>query len=745
MKKYFNFAYVGAIALLGAGGFTACSSDDALVEDQPQAQVLDNPTYDPVAKTITAQFVLNVSSAANNNTRQSSDAVQQHQNFRGLKDAKLIGLATGKSTWLAPFTGGTTTTDWASETPGIIYAKTYDLGILYGSSAVDNTGTNNANSSSRRVLQLTLPLKTDAMLVYARAINGSATDATNTDEGNGKVTITMDPQPEKITFDLVSRLGDKETEYNESCNLAALLINRILTSEVGEIGAGEYDHGGLVNVDALPAISWRGIGAAEKAGTTLPPLQENLAVVYNTITTLGTNEVRAGSASAVCNMIYNVYGRINSVINATPTTDGELNAQRLAAVIKRRIDNYFEVAATEAATKFRPIGNVSESNTIINGLVTVANVMTIEEYNAQFSHVEHGDLQGFPTSFKLPFGSAQLYFTEFNVDASTGGFAYKNPSTSLLDLGSTIKASHYMYPSELLYFDNSSIFVSDIEKAVSDYPNGYSTWDNYDWASNSWTNTPVVSTTRSVAVKNNINYGVAMLQTKVALDGTSFNDNRHTIIPSEADQVLSDDDVKAMKLTGVIIGGQNHQLGWNYLAKANEDDDWTYAIFDNVIPNNGVIPTSVGNENYTMVFDNYTLGESGSGTQADQTNVLVALEFENNSEKDFYGKGNVIRRGGKFYLIGKLQLGDKRIGTDAGTSWPAKYPIPPYTAEGASKQITRVFIQDYMTTATFKIGANSLKNAFVTVPDLRATQASLGLSVDLNWRQGLSFESTLGE
>ena len=736
MKKYFNFAFASAIALIGTCGFTACSSSEDAAE---VAQVPDNPTYDPVAQTVTTQFVLNVSSATGTVTRQSAAAVQKNSNFRGMTDAKLIGLATGKSTWLAPFAGGTTTTDWTSTTEGIIYSKTYDLGTLYGSTAVDNTGTNNANSSSRRVLQLTMPLKTDAMLVYARAIGGSATDGTNTDEGNGKVTITMDPRPENITFDLVSRLGDKQTEYKEACNLAALIINRILKSEVGEIAAGQYDHGGLVNVNVLPAISWRGLGAAEKASTPLPPLQENLAVVYNTITTYGTNEVRGGSASAVCNMIYNVYGRINSVINATPTTDGELNAQRLAAVIKQRIDNYFEVAATEAATKFRPIGNVSEANTIINGLVTVANVMTSEQYSEQFSHVEHGDLQGFPTSFKLPFGAAQLYFTAFNEDASTGGFSYKSKSTSLLDLNAQIEASHYMYPSELLYFDNSSIFVSDLEKAVGDYPNGYNTWDSYNWASNGWTNDKVVSTTRSVAVKNNINYGVAMLQTKVQLAGSTFYDNRHAVVPSETNQVLSPTDVQAFKLTGVIVGGQNHRLGWNYLAKANEATDWDYAIFDNTIPS-GTIPTGSGNENYTLVFDNYHTGD-----QAAQVAVLVALEFENNSEKDFYGKGNVIRKGGKFYLIGKLQLGDKRIGTEDGTSWSTTYPIPPYTAAGASQEITRVFIQDYLTTATFKIGETSLQNAFITVPDLRATQASLGLSVDLNWRKGLSFESVLGE
>lgn len=56
-----------------------------------------------------------------------------------------------------------------------------------------------------------------------------------------------------------------------------------------------------------------------------------------------------------------------------------------------------------------------------------------------------------------------------------------------------------------------------------------------------------------------------------------------------------------------------------------------------------------------------------------------------------------------------------------------------------------MFIQDYLTTATFKIGANSLQNAFITVPDLRSTQTSLGLSVDLNWREGLCFEYVFGD
>lgn len=721
-KKYFIFAMMSATALTGTLSLTACSADE--VVNEPVA-VEDNPTYDPVAKTVTAQFVLNVSSATNGVTRQSATTVQKNANFRGMQDAKLIGLATSNSSYLAPFAGGATTTDWTAVSG--TKAKTYDLGTLYGATAVSNTSTNNADNSSRRIVELTLPLTTDAMLVYARAI------PSGTDEENGKVTMNITDNPENITFDLTSRLGDRQTSYNETCSLAALIINRILKSEITGAAAGAYTHGGHTNVAALPAISWRGIGKTLKDGGSLPPLQENLATVYNAITTLGAGEVRAGSASAVCSMIYHIYETLTTTLNATPTTDDELNAQRLAEIIKGRVENYFEVGATEAATEYRNIGNAETSNTIINGLVTVAHVMTLEQYNSQFSHVAHGDLMGMPTSYKLPLGAAQLFFTEFNVDASTGGFSYKNPGTSLLDLSATIDPAHYMYPSELLYFNNSALYVNDTKKAAEDYPNGYNTWDNFNWAG--WANAAVSSTTRSVAVKNNINYGVAMLQTQVALNGTSFKDNRHAIVPSEADQALTEADVKGMQLTGIIIGGQNHRLGWNYLAKGNETTDWDYAIFDNQIES-ATIPTGA---NYTMVFDNYHTGD-----QAAQTDVLVALEFQNNSGKDFYGKGNLVRQGGKFYLVGKLTLGDNRIGSSNGisgsaTAWPTKYAIPPYTASGASQEITRVFIQDYLTTATFKIGAESLKNAFITVPDLRSTQTSLGLSVDLNWREGLNF------
>ena len=718
-KKYFFYAMMSAIALAGTLGLTACSSDDEV------AAVENNPTYDPVAKTVTTQFVLNVAAGNMNTTRMSSTVVQKNDNFRGLTDAKLIALSTGNNLWMAPFAGSST---------GYAVNKTFDMGTLYGTSAVTpghDNATNQA-SSSNRILELAMPLTTDAMLVYARAIPNGA------NEENGKVTMNVSTTPENTTFDLVSRINSRTTEYEQSCLLGATILNSIIDANVSGAAAGDFSHNEYTIGEDVPALTWKELGTAYKNNQPLEGLEEILGKAYVTLTEIRTGELRAGSGDALKAIAQQLYSTASHVYGATAVNDKEANAQRLANDIRNRIGNYFN-NPDGSTIEWKSIGNASENTSIIynliNAHVKVNNVeLTAENYTTYFGGVKTGDLKGLPTAFNLPYGAAILFL-------DNGHFTYKNPSTSLLDQTVTTAAANYMYPAELLYFDNSALRVNDTEKKAADYPNGVNPWDTESsWSG--WTSNGVVtSTTRSIAVKNNINYGVAMLETKVALDGTAFADNRHALISTEANQSLSADQVKQFKLTGVLIGGQNHQMGWNYLPKANETTDWDYTIFDNQINGSGSIPTGEGEANYTLVFDNYH-----KGAQAAQTDVLVALEFENQGV-DFYGKDNLVRNGGKFYLVGKLALGDNRI---ADANWPTYYAIPPYTANGptdsgATDKITRVFIQDFMTTATFKINQTSLQKAFVTVPDLRSSQTSLGLSVDMKWQPGLIFETVLGQ
>ena len=690
----------------------------------------------PATRSVTTQFVLNVSSAANdNNTRQSATTVQKASNFRGMKDAKLIGLATGKaSSFLAPYAGETTQTDWT--TGSNMKSKVYDLGTLYGSTAVNNTGDKNETESSHRVVELTLPLTTDAMLVYGRAIPND-----NVAE-NGKVTMPANyAVPENITFGLCPRLEDSDA-YIQTCNLAALIFNRILLSEVSghAITSGAITKSTYTQEADLPELKWREIGTKTKTEIdALAPLQQNLANAYKAIrdTYKDDSSIHAGSAASICKLIDDIYSIANSVANATATNDDELNAQRLADVIVTRIGYYFDRSTTP--TVFHNLGDKDTDGSLIKYLISVG-AATADQFNSGgiFGKVTDTYLQGYPHAFNIPDGVAQLTFADF-VDGTpiTGGFAFKSlaNSASLIDQSTTLNPTKYTYPAELLYFDNSLLRVSDNEVAAADYPNGYSKWDDYNGAADGdgwtgWTIGPVASTTRSVAVKNNINYGVAMLKTKVIYDGTvgdNFLDNR----PAAEGVKFTANDIKAFTLTGVLIGGQYKNVGWNFIRRNEDADNKDFVIYDNQIAN-GAVPTPDDTPNYTLVFDNYASAA---------TDVRVALEFKNTSDKDIYGVGGMIPRGAVFYLVGKLDLNNNT----EDITWPTYYAIPPYTAAGGTDKTKRVFIQDYLTTATFKFGANSLKSAYTTIPDLRASQVSLGLSVDLNWQPGLNFEAVLGE
>ena len=131
-----------------------------------------------------------------------------------------------------------------------------------------------------------------------------------------------------------------------------------------------------------------------------------------------------------------------------------------------------------------------------------------------------------------------------------------------------------------------------------------------------------------------------------------------------------------------------------------------------------------------MVFDNYV----SDATDGKQPAVNIALELVNDNE-EFFGIDGRIAPGQKFYLVAKLDPNDNASGGTASSSitWP-----DPTKSKFPATGINRVFIQDYTTTANFTI--NSLKNAYVTIPDLRASKLQLGLSVDLTWQSGLTFD-----
>ena len=112
--------------------------------------------------------------------------------------------------------------------------------------------------------------------------------------------------------------------------------------------------------------------------------------------------------------------------------------------------------------------------------------------------------------------------------------------------------------------------------------------------------------------------------------------------------------------------------------------------------------------NSTLVLE--TRADDG----ANGSDVYVALEFLNTGD-DFYGIDHqMIPAGARFYLVGKLE------------------------ADDATQTDLKVFKQDYTTTARFSI--NNLTKAYNTIPDLKAKQLEIGMSVDLYWTAGHTYD-----
>ena len=232
-------------------------------------------------------------------------------------------------------------------------------------------------------------------------------------------------------------------------------------------------------------------------------------------------------------------------------------------------------------------------------------------------------------------------------------------------------------------------------------------------------------------MQNNINYGVAGLKTTVQCGSNQLKDNAQAYPDGGSTQNI-DVPAEGFPVTGVLVGGQPFQVGWEMIDATTSDPNRDYVIYDNktnsAVAKNGTFSDPI----YTLVFDNWH--------GVNQEGVNIAIELENNSGKAFYGQDGMIEKGQKFYMIGQLILDDTK---KESLTWPTglkpsyngRYPVK---ANDAGK---RIFIQDYTTEAKFTI--NSLVKSYVTIPDLRATKLQLGLSVDLEWKAGMTFDVSI--
>ena len=392
---------------------------------------------------------------------------------------------------------------------------------------------------------------------------------------------------------------------------------------------------------------------------------------------------------------------LNSIANASDGTkawkeytasDNEGLAELFKSFSQAHVLNSFGIEFMLSDLYKSLIDNTSDMATAIKAAIANATYASVDGSN---NVVLVSSLKNFPNSIKLPEGAVAVAYNS-TAKAFDGNGAHEYGSLNPADLG------RYVYPAQLWYTANTKIKTS--QKSKIDEYTGAKSWKEI-LSKYEKDNGSVNATTRSVALKDTIQYAVARLDLYVKIkEGTTLDDNDS--VPAKSHVTTP---VNGYPVTAVLVGGQKN-VGFDFTQAtyAGSATD-VYTIYDTVMTANHAAYNTTDH-----IFQNSTLVLE---TPAN-INEFIAIEFTNTSNKDFFGVGHdVIPIGGKFYLVGQL------------------------TASEATQTSGQVFKQDY--TTVVKVAIKDLKNAYSTVPNLKAPQLEIGLSVDLEWRDGHEYSIDL--
>ena len=744
-----------------------------------------NPNYDPITDMVKTSLVINVAPANKGpQTKQSVAAVQVDTTFRGLGNATLFTFQLPRGDGLMiprvvkPAAGGGNDS---------LYAQTaipLSTALLAGS--INQTSSNDGSvPNSRRVIDMTVPKGINTLLFYGEAVTGADLDSRNaygaleyTQVGLNIATIGCWAKPRLEQFDAKGLETQESKDFDAIADIILDVLNHLfmvgingsdgwddrqVSGYLDKAGGGVWttydmtgkeihwkDFAGITDGSSLSAIPRLVLGRDSTLTATLT--EQILANAYNAFVTFGEKELRSGSGPSIARMMED----LDAVLEGAMASASINEEDEVAMLIVKRLDWYihkfFEVATSGSNSGQFVWKSLSE---VVSAL---ADIGIIDSKPSGTAYTVHD----FPFHFDLPMGAVSML--RGRTEDST--FVYNTKSIVLSGMGGgtgdVMSVYDYTYPPSIVYYGNAPIRISTNNSLTNrNYPDSTANWEDPDrWGgdlADYWE--PgfghVTSETRGIAMAYNIQYGNAMLETTVryARGIDSLYDNNNIIHPGEKAKGYKIGE-GSISLTGVLVGGQPNKVGWCYLPV--DGASFSKMVYDRYMNDPDATPTigakkyymvtipSNGDKtkpNYTTVFDNYVDASA-------QNIVYVALEFQNNLGKDFWGIGNMIRNGGTFYIIGKLAV------TGSNVSFPSDFwencskIMPPYTVDSdgwitGTKQVLRVFMQDHITKADFVINENSLKYAYITVPDLRASKMSIGLSVDLVWKEGGSYDNII--
>ena len=398
-----------------------------------------------------------------------------------------------------------------------------------------------------------------------------------------------------------------------------------------------------------------------------------------------------------------------TTVNWSEIDNSDLGTANERLALKERYNKFIALTSGSAKSVQLLIENLKN---VINGSSSLepeklmANAI-VDNCTQALSNLENKD---FPRNLLLPDGVAKVKWNDI-----TKAFEYVNIN-STGNTGNLINYTTITYPSELAYYVSSPVKVSNNEiTAVNDLPD-YDKWigNTADWSSYG---DAVESSTRFVALQKPVLYGVASLKSTVKCASNTLIDNAKDKGQYESDNSITVNDT-SFPITGILIGGQPKQVGWNFeAANTVTTNEFKYTIYDcdmNKGTNLTAAVTGTAEPNYTLVLDN----KDNSGATS-QNKVYITIELENNAS-DFFGADGLIPKGSKFYMVGELD------------------PYASGITQPTGETLDHVFVKDHTTIANFTI--KNLKKAYNHIPDMRSSKYNVGLAVDLSWKTGITFD-----
>jgi|GEM_PF-1182553 len=313
--------------------------------------------------------------------------------------------------------------------------------------------------------------------------------------------------------------------------------------------------------------------------------------------------------------------------------------------------------------------------------------------------LKDADLRGFPGNMGLPEGCVAIQW-----DGSK--FVVISEGTYDIHLA---PMDRFCYPPSLWYYVNSQVSVAKMlgsEASESVAESNIAAW--YKNTSAAWSNIldqynagerrlgPVVKKGAvSVAINDPMQYGVALLKLNLAKTTSSILEDK-----DHADVNVNNSN---FPMTAVIVAGQ-HKQNFDFSPLTGNE----YYVYDNM-------PLSAKRETLSWITNSGSVTNNPSYTlllqSLQEEDVIICIEFQNNSNTTFRGETGYIVPGSKFYMYGRIEYNN-------GT--------------GADKSLVKsVFQQDYITEVTLKI--NSLEHAYNCIPDLQDPQLEVGVEISVDW------------